>query len=156
MTHICVPIIYAILCIDMFVVRLAPCHYLNQCWHTRTKANFSRVHIKILTSLFYSRKAFENIISKTMTILSQHKCVKLWKSQMLCEHPIIIITKINIDMSHHSMRMLTHLPKTKQPPFRRRSYQMHFHEWKNFVFWFEFHWSLFLRVQLTISQHWFR
>ena len=27
---------------------------------------------------------------------------------------------------------------------------------ENFVFWFEFHWSLFLRVQLTISQHWFR
>ena len=27
---------------------------------------------------------------------------------------------------------------------------------KSFVFWFNFHWSLFLRVQLTISQHWFR
>ena len=27
---------------------------------------------------------------------------------------------------------------------------------KNFVFWFEFHWSLFVRVQLTIFQHWFR
>ena len=27
---------------------------------------------------------------------------------------------------------------------------------KSFVFWLKFHWSLFLRVQLTISQHWFR
>ena len=27
---------------------------------------------------------------------------------------------------------------------------------KNFVFWIKFHWSLFLRVQLTIAQHWFR
>ena len=27
---------------------------------------------------------------------------------------------------------------------------------KSFVFWFEFHWSLFLRVHLTIIQHWFR
>ena len=27
---------------------------------------------------------------------------------------------------------------------------------KSFVFWFEFHWRLFLRVQLTISEHWFR
>ena len=26
----------------------------------------------------------------------------------------------------------------------------------NFVFWFEFHWSLFLMVQLTVSHHWFR
>ena len=27
---------------------------------------------------------------------------------------------------------------------------------KTFVFWFEFHWSLFLRAQLTIIKHWFR
>ena len=27
---------------------------------------------------------------------------------------------------------------------------------QNFVFWFEFHWSLFLRVQLTTIRHWFR
>ena len=25
---------------------------------------------------------------------------------------------------------------------------------KSFVFWYEFHWSLFLRFQLTMSQHW--
>ena len=37
-------------CIDMLVVRLAPCHWLNQCWHTQTWTNFSGVHIKILTS----------------------------------------------------------------------------------------------------------
>ena len=47
-----VPIIYAIRCIDMFVVRLAPCRYLNQCWHTLTWTNFSEVHIKISTSFF--------------------------------------------------------------------------------------------------------
>ena len=27
---------------------------------------------------------------------------------------------------------------------------------KSFVFWLKFHWNLFLRVQLSISQHWFR
>ena len=27
---------------------------------------------------------------------------------------------------------------------------------KNWLFWFEFHWSLFLIVKLTINQHWFR
>ena len=31
-------------------------------------------------------------------------------------------------------------------------FKMHFHEWKNLYF----DWSLFLRVQLTIFQHWFR
>ena len=27
---------------------------------------------------------------------------------------------------------------------------------ENFVFWLKCHWRLFLRVQLTITQHWFR
>ena len=27
---------------------------------------------------------------------------------------------------------------------------------KSFVFWLKFHWSLFLGVQLTITEHWFR
>ena len=45
-------------------------------------------------------------------------------------------------------------PGTKWPPFRRRHFQMHW--MKSLVFWFEFHWSLFLRVQLTIREHWFR
>ena len=27
---------------------------------------------------------------------------------------------------------------------------------KSFVFWLKFHWSLFLRIQLIITQHWFR
>ena len=27
---------------------------------------------------------------------------------------------------------------------------------RSFVFWLKFQWSLFLRVQLTLSQHWFR
>ena len=38
---------------------------------------------------------------------------------------------------------LSHLPWTKWPPFRRRHFQRHFHEWR--VFSFEFYWSLFLR-----------
>ena len=47
---------------------------------------------------------------------------------------------------------LPHLPWTKWTPFRRQYFQMHFCE----SFWFKFHWSLFPRFQLTITQHWFR
>ena len=35
---------------------------------------------------------------------------------------------------------------TKWSPFRWRNFQMHFHEWKKNVFWFEFHLSSFLMV----------
>ena len=38
-----------------------------------------------------------------------------------------------------------------QPTFSNAFWWM-----KRFVFWLEFHWSLFLMVQLTIFQHWFR
>ena len=47
-------------------------------------------------------------------------------------------------------------PWTKRPPFRRRYFQTHFRESKVFLFWLKFHWRLFLMVQLTITQHWFR
>ena len=106
-------IIYAILCIDMLFIRLAPCHYLNQCCQTIAWTNFSELHVKILTYFFYSRKAFGNVMCKTTSILSQQKCVRLLKSQMLCEHPTLSITKMNIDMLHPSMKMLTHLPPDK-------------------------------------------
>ena len=46
---------------------------------------------------------------------------------------------------------------TKWTPFRRRYFQTHFIELKVLYFFVsKFHWSLFLRVQLTITQHWFR
>ena len=128
------PIIFVIICIDMLVVRLAPCHYLNQCWHTLTWTNFSGVHIKMLTTFFYSRKAFGNIVCKATAILSQHKFVRLWKSHMICEHPILIITKINIDMSHPSMKMFTHLPMDKIASVPQTIFSNAFSWMKNFVF----------------------
>ena len=42
------------------------------------------------------------------------------------------------------------LPWAKWPPFRRRYIRMHFREWKVVYFDWKFHWSLFLKVQLTI------
>ena len=44
---------------------------------------------------------------------------------------------------------------TKWPQFRREHFQMHFLK-IIFVIWFQFHWRLFQRVQLSISQFWFR
>ena len=46
--------------------------------------------------------------------------------------------------------------KTKWTIFCRQHFQRHFLEWKCMSFNEKFHWSLFLRVQLTIFQHWFR
>ena len=95
-----------------------------------------RLSHKIINLIFYSRKAFENIMCKTTAILSQHKCVRLWKSQILCKHPILIITQINIDMSHPPMKMLTHLHLDKMASISQTIFSNAFSWTKNFVFWF--------------------
>ena len=51
---------------------------------------------------------------------------------------------------------LTHLPLNKMATISQTTFSSAFSWMKRFVFWFEFHWSFFLRVQLTIFKHWFR
>ena len=50
---------------------------------------------------------------------------------------------------------LTCLSLDKMAAISQTTHSNAFSWMKNFVFWCEFHWSLFLRVQLTINQHWF-
>ena len=49
---------------------------------------------------------------------------------------------------------LTHLPLDKMAGISQTTYSKVFSWIKCLVFWFQ--WSLFLRIQLTIFQHWFR
>ena len=51
---------------------------------------------------------------------------------------------------------LTHLLLNKMAVISQMTFSNAFSWMKSLVLWFKFHWSLFLRVQLTISQHWFR
>ena len=51
---------------------------------------------------------------------------------------------------------LTHLLLDKMATILQMISPVAFLWMKSFVFWLKFHWRLFLRVQLTIYQHWFR
>ena len=52
---------------------------------------------------------------------------------------------------------ITHWGRKKWTPCHRRHSQVHLKSWmKMFELWSKFHWSLFLRVQLTILHNWFR
>ena len=51
---------------------------------------------------------------------------------------------------------LTHLPLNKMAAISQTTFSNAFSLIKRFVDWYEFHWSLFPRVQLTIFRHWFR
>ena len=48
--------------------------------------------------------------------------------------------------------LLTHLPLDKMTTISQTTFWNAFSWMKRFVFWYEFHWSLFLRVRLTIFQ----
>ena len=53
-----------------------------------------------------------------------------------------------------SILSLSHHPQDKTAAISHATYSEAFSWMKSFVFWFRFHWRLFLRVQLI--QHWFR
>ena len=52
-----------------------------------------------------------------------------------------------------SWSSLTHLPLDKIDAFPQTILLDAFSWMKSFVFWLKFHWSLFLNVQLTMTQH---
>ena len=47
-------------------------------------------------------------------------------------------------------------PNNKVAIFFKTSFSDIFSSMANFAFWFNCHWSLFLRVELAMCQHWFR
>ena len=51
---------------------------------------------------------------------------------------------------------LTHWGQDKMDAILQMIFSSAFSWIKMFEFWLKFHWSLFLRVQLTLFQHWFR
>ena len=51
---------------------------------------------------------------------------------------------------------ITHLLLAKMAAISQTTFSKTISWMKSFIFRFEFHWSLFLRVQLTIFRHWFR
>ena len=55
-----------------------------------------------------------------------------------------------------SLNELTHLPLDKMAAISQTIFSDAFWWIKSFIFWLKFHWSLLLRVQLTITQDCFR
>ena len=57
---------------------------------------------------------------------------------------------------NHSDLLLTHWGRDKMADIFQTTFSNAFSWMKMLEFWLKCHWSLFLRVQLTIIQHWFR
>ena len=71
--------------------------------------------------------------------------------------------RFNIDqvlwchVTSSGLKELTYLPLDKMATTISQTIFSNDFSWmKSFVFWFKFHWSVFLGVQLKISQHWLK
>ena len=56
----------------------------------------------------------------------------------------------------HSTGHLTHWGQVKMSTILQTTFSNAFSGMKTYEFWLRFHWSFFLRLELTIFQHWFR
>ena len=63
---------------------------------------------------------------------------------------------MSLSSPRHCSKTLNHLSLYKMATISQTTFSNAFSWMKSFVFWFEFHWSLFPVIQLTISQDWFR
>ena len=107
-------------------------HYLNQCWNI-VKFQWN---LKWNSNIFIQENAIQNVVCKMWAILSRPQCVNI--------------------LTMASISKLTHWGRDKMDAISQTTFSSAFSWMKMFEFRLKFHWSLFLRVQLTIFQHWFR
>ena len=83
-----------------------------------------------------------------------------WKPQVCLIMDVIhLVTAVNalcISNMEFVMSSLTHWGRDKMDAISQTTFSNAFCWMRMFEYRLKFHWSLFLRVQLTISQHWFR
>ena len=101
-----------------------------------------------MISLYWIRALLIIIVSPTMTTK--------WLDLPYCVYVYSHITDQYQHIETKFLVLLTHLPLNKMAAISQTTFSNAFSWIKSFVFWFKFHWSLFLMVELTIFRHWFR
>ena len=66
-----------------------------------------------------------------------------------------IFEKFHLQNGSHCVQALTHLPLDKMAAILQTTFSSALFMNEKFCVWFKFHWSLFLKAQLTIIQDWF-
>ena len=130
----------------------APSHNLNQYslivnWTLRNKLQWnSFIKIQILS---FKKNEFENVASRKL----------FWKCCLQNDGHFVQASIFELILARlvlYRVVNLTHLPLNEMATISQTIFLDAFSWIKKIVFWLKFHWSLFLRVQLTIIQHWFR
>ena len=141
---------------ELLVACSAPSHYLNQYWLILNWALRKKLHWNSNrnSNISIQENVFENDVCKMAAILFQPQYVNLskfrcsWMVNSLC--PAVAGSKVSITSN------LTHWGRDKMAAIFQTTFSKGFSWMKMYQFRLTFHWSLFLGVQLTIFQHWFR
>ena len=98
------------------------------------------------------KKAFEELKAK------DERSAKEIETQMrkLQRLTVMAVVWYCSDGDEKERETLTHLPLDKMAAISQTIFPATVSWMKSFTLWLKIHWSLFLRVQLTIIQHWFR
>ena len=81
---------------------------------------------------------------------------KTWLQTAILSTTILVPSHVVRSNSNRISFDSTHLPLDKMASIWQKIFSDAFSYMKTFAFWLQFHWSLFLRVQLRITQHWLR
>ena len=142
--------------------------------------NFNEINFNRNQYIFIQENAFENVVCCVASISSWPQCVKdhivsfmrlslphncqpggissvtLLPNEWITVKNNITLLQCGPDATHQFPPKLTHWGRDKMAAiFQMRLWNV-FSLIKMYNFLLRFHWSLFLRVQLTIFQHWFR
>ena len=135
-------------------------HYLNHCWNITNSnlRNKLQWNLKRNSCIFLNENAFENVVCEMAAILSWPQCVngEYWKNRSLGREHCVCWWPCTISCSSNSFDSLIHCGQHEMDAIFWMPFSNAFSWMKIYEFQLRFHWSLFLTVQLTIFQLWFR
>ena len=146
--------------IILFIQKMAMCVY---CYHVLCQLKHFQCHVQVL---------IQPTIAATSGLIGQ-LLGRLWPLSSLFYHCVVTLstlvtgfitrrfTRRASTMGPLSIKDISQPNIYSSPPGQNgRYFADDIFKWisvnESFVFWLKFQWSLFLRVQLTIAQHWLR
>ena len=116
----------------------------------RDFTNLNRIYKAHWTNVWWTMKVFhEHCQGSTRTSVNSNDL-----SDWFGIRHIVLDTLIKWVCFSDYNYYLSHLPLDKMTAISQMIYSDASSWMKSLVFWLKFHWSLFLRVYLTITQHW--
>ena len=130
------------------------CQTLIHLWHV-----YNEDHTKITMTIQPWMAPFQTSsgpLCHVYQVESSHVAACWWAMEARCYHIWVLWDGVQRWMALQPAMVNCLISLDKMATILQTAFTNAFSWMKSLVFWFQFHWSLFLRVRLTISHHWFR